>query len=315
MRDTEPPAEPPTLPPVIRAAKPAPRAPLTASRRIGAALELGRASIEEAVYLEARELGLDELEALAFVEDVADRLRLDGCDPPDPAPEIGFYDLRSEQDYRYPNGKRKTRIRAGAPVVRDPSDVTTIVVHQTAVEYGVSKRAIANADGDIALARARRALDVACHAMAFRQGYYVASHPLRVYVNHGNRFNSYSLGLEIDGRYPGLEDDPATAAREDLKTTWGGNPTELTDTTVEAARAALRFLVEEGRREGMPIEYVVSHRQSNDNRRSDPGAEIWRRVVLDYAVAELGLTAKRDSRWREGRPVPVQWDPDGIGNY
>jgi len=151
--------------------------------------------------------------------------------------------------------------------------------------------------------------------MAFRAGYFVAAHPLRAYVNHGNRFNASSLGLEIDGRYPGLMDDPETAAREDLRTTWGGEPTTLTDETVRAACAALGWLVTEGRAEGMPIEYVVAHRQSSDTRRSDPGEEIWRRVVLDFAVAELGLTPIRDSKWREGSPIPIEWDPDGIGSY
>jgi hypothetical protein len=258
---------------------------------------------------------MDHCDALRAAEDVADRLKLGGQSAPDGGGVL-FYDLRSEQDYTYPNGARKVKLAApGVPVMRKAEDVTTIVVHQTAVEFGVSSRAVDAAGGDVELARARRALDVACHAMAFRQGYYVAAHPLLAYVNHGNRFNATSLGLEIDGRYPGLEDDPSTAAREDLQTTWGGDPSELTEATIKAARAALRWLVEEARAAGCPIQYVVAHRQSSDSRRSDPGQGIWREVVLKYAVAELGLIAKRESPWREGRPIPVEWDPDGIGNY
>ena len=272
----------------------------------------------EAVYLEAMERGLSEDEAYGSAEDVADRLRLQGsCEPMDTRgmPPTGFYDLRGEQDYKYPGGKRKVLIRGNSVVMRDPAEVHTIVVHQTAAEFGVSKRAIAKADGDIELARARRALDVACHVMAFRAGYFVAAHDLTVYVNHANRFNSHSLGLEIEGRYPGLMDDPSTVAREDLKTTWGGNPTILTDQTVDAACRAIEWLVNEGRDQGMPIEFIASHRQSSDTRRSDPGEEIWRRVVLDFAVAEMGLTAMRDSPWREGRPIPTEWDSDGTGEY
>ena len=270
----------------------------------------------EAVYLEAMERGLSEDEAYGSAEDVADRLRLPGaCATIGAMPQPGFYDLRAEQDYKYPGGKRKVLIRGNSVVMRDPAEVHTIVVHQTAAEFGVSKRAIAKADGDIELARARRALDVACHVMAFRAGYFVAAHDLTVYVNHANRFNSHSLGLEIEGRYPGLMDDPSTVAREDLKTTWGGNPTVLTDQTVDAACRAIEWLVNESRDQGMPIEFIASHRQSSDTRRSDPGEEIWRRVVLDFAVAEMGLTAMRDSPWREGRPIPTEWDSDGTGEY
>ena len=273
-----------------------------------------RETVCEAVCLEAAAQGMSERDARAVAEDVADRLRLEG-EVGDEVPKSGFFDLRHEQDFTYPRGKRKTRKHRGKPVLRDPSKITTIVVHQTAAEFGVSKRSVALAGGNVELARARRALDVACHAMAFRAGYFVAAHPLRVYVNHGNRFNSHSLGLEIDGRYPGLLDDPTTVAREDLNTTWGGTPTELTEATVDASRAALRWLVEEGRREGMPLEFIVSHRQSSDTRRSDPGEAIWQRIVLEYAVPELGLTAVRESRWKEGRPIPAAWDPEGIGAY
>jgi len=296
----------------ITRAKPQPAPKPAAVQRV----TLSRDVVIDAVYLESIERGLSPRESIAAAEDVADRLRLgdDGC--PDDGPDAGFYDLRAEQDYKYPGGKRKVKLRApGVPVRRNMADIDTIVVHQTAAEYGVSKRAIANAGGDVELARARRALDVACHVMAFRPGYFVAAHDLDVYVNHGNRYNSTSFGIEIDGRYPGLMDNPDTAAREDITTTWGGNPTTLTDTTVRAACAAIGWLVVEGRKAGAPVSKIVSHRQSNNNRRSDPGQEIWQRVVLDFARDELGLEPVRTSPWREGRPVPLAWDPEGIGPY
>ena len=307
----EEPREDPTVP--VRTVAPAVAAAV--SRTPIASVAITRDSVSSAVFLEAIEHGISKRTARAIAEDIADRLRLAGDECPDKIPEAGFYDLRAEQDYVYPRGKNKVRKRGNSVVMRDPKSVTTIVVHQTAIEFGVSKLAIAHAGRDVELARARRALDVACHAMAFRQGYFVAAHPLRAYVNHGNRFNAYSLGLEIDGRYAGVADNPATAPREDLLSTWGGKPTELTDQTVRAACAALQWLVVEGRKIGMPLQNVVSHRQSSDMRRSDPGEGIWKRVVLDCAVDELGLTPVLESNWREGLPVPVEWDANGIGHW
>jgi len=276
-----------------------------------------REQISEAVFGAATEAGLSTREALSVAESTCDRLRRAGLRQASTG-ELGnarLFDLRADQDYVYPGGKRKVHMRGRAPMMREPSSVTTIVIHQTAIEFGVSPRAISKAGGDVDLARARRALDVACHALAFRDGFFAAAHPLRTYVNHAGRFNAASLGLEIEGRYPGLMDDVSTVAREDLDSTWGGAPSELTPQTVDSACEALRWLVDEGRREGMPITRIVSHRQSSDHRRSDPGEEIWKRIVLDFAVPELGLVADLRSPWREGRPVPVEWDSNGIGSY
>src|SRR5690606_11252294 len=158
-----------------------------------------------------------------------------------PRLETPMIDLRAERVASAP----KIKMTGKRPVVRDPSTVTGICLHQTAVEYGVSAAQLRAAGGDRRLALARRALNVACHAMAFRDGFFVVSTPLPWYVNHGNGLNATRLGLEIDGRYPGRPDDPRTTPRrEDLESTWGGEPSEITPALIAAARSALRWLVE-----------------------------------------------------------------------
>ena len=318
--DTEPPSPPPSRP-ASRDDEPTARTPLSTSHAsprdqilINEGVRpLDREQVFDAVYLEALEAGLSKRFAIAAADDVCDRLRLGGL--VDPAPRSGFYDLRGEQDYEYPRNANKVLKRGTSVVMRDPSTIDTIVVHQTACEFGVSRRAIKLADGDVELARARRALDVACHALAFRGGYFVASHPLLAYVHHAGRDNAPSLCLEIEGRYCGIQDDPTTVAREDLKSTWGGMPTELTDQTVASSLHALEWLVRAGRALGCPLAKIKTHRQSSDTRRSDPGEEIFRAVVLPAAKA-YDLEVVYESRGRVGRPVPVQWDPDnGIGAY
>ena len=227
---------------------------------------------------------------------------------------IPMLDLRGERVARRP----KIKVVGKQPVWRDPKLITGIVIHQTAAEYQLDKRGVMlrAAGGDYRLALGRRALNVACHAMAFRDGFFVAATPLRWHVNHGNGLNAHTLGLEIEGRYAGLRDDPTTMPRrEDLETTWGGKPTPLTAVTVDAARAALRWLVEQGRAEGMPIEDVYAHRQSNGNRRSDPGQELWERVVEEYAIPVLGLRARYEVALGTGRPIPREWSSRGIGRY
>lgn len=229
-----------------------------------------------------------------------------------------FYDLRADRVAVAP----KVRVRGGGPVWRDPKTVDSIVLHQTAVVYQLPAKkslrdaAIKAAGGDPELALAKRASKVACHAMAFRGGFYVAATPLRWYVNHGNGLNARSLGFETDGLYSGLDDDPSTTPkREDLDTTWGRRePSILTAQIVETAIAGLTWLVTAARAEGMPIRYLFAHRQSSPNRRPDPGEGPWREIGIE-AAKRLGLEVLPDLVVTGGRPLPRSWDPRATAGY
>ena len=206
-------------------------------------------------------------------------------------------------------GKRKHRVRRGAVVERKPSQVDTIMLHQTACTFG--KRSDQ-------LTRHHRALGVACHNLAFADGVMVRANPLSWYVYHGNGFNSRSLGVEAEGSFPGLMDDPDTPRREDLATHWGddGKMTEVTDLLVETTCLAISDLVKRALIWGAEIRYIVAHRQGSANRRSDPGEGLWKRVVLDWAVPELGLETRPDWVKGSGYPVPKAWDSQaGVGRY
>lgn len=224
---------------------------------------------------------------------------------------IKHIDLRAEQKNPPPTKLVKekptniVKLARGKVVERDPRIVTGIGIHQTACVFGPK-------DID---RRNRRALNVPCHALAFRDGTFVTAFPMKWYVYHGNSLNEFTYGLECEGQYPGLPDDPTTPKREDEQTTWGGDPTPLTDLAIETFRAALKHLYEEGLSLGSPLRYVWAHRQANGVKASDPGYGIWKHVVLDYAVAQLGLKTQPEKFWRDGRTVPPQWDPKGVGKY
>lgn len=214
------------------------------------------------------------------------------------------YDLR-DQPFSERVG-RKFKRRAHRPVVRDPAQVLGITIHQTAAKFGTAPYQVHAANGDAELALARRSLRVACHVMAFHDGFIAWPNPLEWYVYHGNGFNSFELGLEIDGNYPGVKGGR----------TWNNKtPTEVTADVVGAACAAIELMVIEGRKLRMPIEFIHAHRQSSATRRSDPGEELWRRVVLDYAVPVLGLKTEQGRTLGKGRPIPKDWDPNGVGGY
>ena len=183
----------------------------------------------------------------------------------------------------------KTR-RDDRVALRDPFSVDGIVVHQTGAPYGVTAAAVKAAKGDRALAKHRRALGVAAHMTAFDTGVAVLAHPLPWYVYHANSLNARSLGLEIEGLFP---------------QNWGAKDF-FSDKLEAAARDALTYLVLQGRMLGMPIQYVWAHRQSSLTRDDDPGEEIWRKLVLGFAVPELGLLTLPESV-HGGRALPPAW--------
>lgn len=189
------------------------------------------------------------------------------------------------------------RLSSGRPVVRDPSTITGIVVHQTSTDYAVSPGAVSAAEGDRHEALHRRALVMKSHASVFdgqEAGVdcydVVISKPLNWYVYHANKLNAMSLGIEIEGNLPTFMDEPL-----------------LTDEMVHAARLGIATLVEQGRAQGMPIQYIWAHRQSDPNRGRDPGEEIWKRVVMEYAVPVLGLRMQPELVTGQGRPLPSEW--------
>lgn len=231
--------------------------------------------------------------------------------PPDDPPML--IDLRDRPDPpSRVRGKMKWWVRNGAVVKRPVHTIKGITLHQTATPFGLSDAQVRAAGGDRRLALARRALNVACHFQAFvdDQGPFVAwAAPIPWYVWHGNGFNTETLGIEITGRFAGLESDPA-------RTTWGGTAQPITDEIVAAGREAVRIATVEGRKAGAPIEYIVAHRQSSENRRSDPGEGLWKAVVLDYAVPVLGLITRPAHTVGSGKPIPRQWDERyGVGDY
>lgn len=218
---------------------------------------------------------------------------------------VTLLDLRAEQKNPFPSKKDSEgkpvstcKTSGGKVVVRDPKTITGITVHQTACVFGpAADRAKAH----------RRALNIPAHAVAFRDGVFAIPAEPTWYLYHGNALNSFTLGLEIEGRYRGLVHDP--------KTLWGGDETPCDALTIDTAREALKWLVTTGRSLGMPIKDVYAHRQSNGQKPSDPGEALWKAVVLEYGVPVLGLTPQNKFTVEKGRPIPKQWDPNATANY
>jgi len=116
-----------------------------------------------------------------------------------------------------------------------------------------------------------RWLGVPCHAAAADDATVVLCHDLRAYLWAAHAANRYSVSVEI-----------------------AGNQT-ITPAQVRAARALVRYMVEELRAQRSPDAagnarplFIIPHRFSHRSRGKDCGREIWNHVGR-WAIAELGL--------------------------
>lgn len=212
-----------------------------------------------------------------------------------PARQLHVVDLSAEQPNppdRDPPVHRMFYDRANQcnkVFARNPSTIDGIVIHQTSCVFGVSAKQLKEAGGNATNAKHRRALGVAAHMTAFDTGYAVLAHPLDWYVYHANSLCSRSIGLEVEGKYPG---------------TMGKGL--LTPPLIQAARDALEYIMLRSKELAMPIKYIWAHRQSSPTKENDPGEEIWKKIVLDFAVPILGLEVQNNFV-SGGRAIPSSW--------
>ncbi|MGG1929361.1 peptidoglycan recognition family protein [Enterobacter soli] len=107
------------------------------------------------------------------------------------------------------------------------SDVTAIVLHQTAASFGE---------------KAADWHDVHAHLGVTRNGKIIQLYSLTEICNHANGLNSRSVGIEIDGWYAGIEGKPNTLWQPNKK-----NPTRtpmnLPTVQADAVKKAITLII------------------------------------------------------------------------
>ncbi len=213
--------------------------------------------------------------------------------------ERSMHDRRAfhRPHYRGADGKLVSYI----PRRRPWTEVTGITLHQTACNMGE---------------RIERYDTIGAHFAVLRSGRIARMcDPDRI-IYHGNGWNNRCVGIEVDGLYSGLEDDPDTAQDESLRTTWDSpststreHPMQVTPQAMQRTRQLVRWIVGTVAAHGGQCRFLVAHRQSSDDRRNDPGETIWKQVALPLH-AELGMSdGGVGFTVTGGLPICEQWDP------
>lgn len=155
---------------------------------------------------------------------------------------------------------------------RPTERVDTICFHQTYVKggFGYSKR-LAKKIGPRA-ALHRRFEKVPYHIVVLRNGDILWNNDVWEYTFHGGRCNRFSIGLAVDGRYPG---DP------------------FDDFMVETTHKAIALAKWKSAQQGANLQFVTAHGVWSKRRLADPGGEIWERGVMPMVERfDLQLSAR-----------------------
>lgn len=202
---------------------------------------------------------------------------------------------------------------------RDWSEVTGITLHQTATCFLMAE---SNPDPDKLKRALSRVAKIKAHAVVLRCGHTALNAPITRRMAQAQRyFNKTDFGIEIDGWYGGVHDNPRTFWKP--KSRPDRTPMELSQVQVAATRALCRWVVETVAHHGGEVRHVHAHRQTHSGKPSDPGQLLWQAVGvwcrdtlgLTYEVAGGETVPAKNSRrgdcWSTrgpGRPIPYEWD-------
>lgn len=185
--------------------------------------------------------------------------------------------------------------RDGGP--RPWKQITGICLHQTACSMGE---------------RPERYDTLGAHFAVLRSGRVVWVHDMEQVVWHGNGWNAGTVGIEIDGLYEGVQGDPHTIW-DDPSTKVHEVGQRATPDAIEATKALCRWICGVVAKNGGEIKALVAHRQASEDRRDDPGSELWQAIALPLH-AELGLTdGGVGFKLGTGYAIPESWDPRCVG--
>lgn len=195
---------------------------------------------------------------------------------------------------RAKKGLKKLRIRR-KPKIRDISIINSVTIHQTGTNFN-----------------GRCPFLLEMHWVIQRNGESQYLNDLSLRVWQAQRiFNSTGVGLEMDGYYSGLGVDEKYFWKPESRP--NRVPMTPTDELIESTRQTIEYICEVIGQRGGEIKFIHAHRQTSNQRSSDPGSLLWKAIVEEYAKPVLGLSdGGKNKTFLRGEPVPEAWCPDYI---
>lgn len=120
-----------------------------------------------------------------------------------------------------------------------------------------------------------------------------------MFIWHAQGLSRFTIGIEVEGNYPGLTNNPNTLWRG------GGGPHSVNDKMIAGAMSIVKDIEQRLSDRAEAIVYYA-HRQSSPNRRACPGQEIWEKIVVP-CMTLIGAVAHPQRTIGKGRTLPTGW--------
>lgn len=189
--------------------------------------------------------------------------------------------------------------------LRPMQSITGIMLHRTSCLIGnkVQQHAETNA-----------------HVAVTMDGNIYLIHPWTLGIFHGHGLSEASIGIEFDGNpegFPGYlwvnqKYKKNGKVMDKYKEQVG--PHVITPAQVKASKVLLKIILREVEKGGGKITNILAHRQSTEDRESDPGWECWQKIAMPWqqtiqAAPTIGL------KINTGKPIPKAWDLSSPYNW
>jgi len=153
---------------------------------------------------------------------------------------------------------------------------------------------------------------VNCHYGLTREGKVIKVNPETYFIWHAQGLSKYNIGIEVDGHYAGIEGNPNTVWKD------GPSICNLSAGQIMGLELLKDHLKAQFLLNAAEWKNIFAHRQSSEDRRSDPGSEIWQVALswakdlnLDRDKFDGGCTYKKGT----GSTIPKAWDIQRAGKY
>lgn len=192
------------------------------------------------------------------------------------------------------------RLQSRRHPVRSWSDINGVTIHQTGCNMPSKPSSWGRLNA---------------HFGITKEGLVIFANDPKKFIWHAQGLSKSTIGIEIEGNYQGLMNDP--------KTLWsGGGPAATLNPemyfAIEQLFVLLEWMFKANKKQWW---FVHGHRQSAKSRIADPGEEIWKGVALPWMARlnkkwfDENRDGGNDFSLGSGRRIPKDWSPRRASPY
>ena len=147
------------------------------------------------------------------------------------------------------------------------------------------------------------------HIAVLQDGTIIISNPFEWHIQHAHELSDSTIGIEFQGNFIGVDGQPDTVWNE------GSDLNQMTEAQLKASELLFGWLRLQFDINGGDWEVVHAHRQASEDRKADPGSEVWQKIGMNW-IKWLGATdGGPDFSVGNGSPIPKTWNPDYTTDY